>query len=107
MRALPLLVSTALALLAGCGVSQELYGARVAEVTALRARLDAEHKAALLAQTRCDRRSQDLEQGNARLADELRAAHEQLIEQARACEEAQARARQCAAPTPPTPAPTP
>lgn len=104
MRALAL---ASLVALGGCGVSPELYGARVAEVSDLRARLDAEHKAALSARAGCDRRLAELEQENARLGDELRTARQARDEQARARADAEARASQCVPPAPPDPAPTP
>jgi chemotaxis protein MotB len=57
--------------LAGCGVPEELYKARVNELSDLKAQMDAQQKASDAAKNKCNARVTDLEQQNAALKDRL------------------------------------
>ena len=73
----PLLLLTALSTLTtlsgGCGISEELYGARLAELNNVKADLDAERKAELDAKKKCKTQVGDLTAENDKLRDKLKA----------------------------------
>src|SRR5262249_14208356 len=56
---------------AGCGVSEDLYNARVNELSQLKAQMDAQQKAADAAKNKCSARVAELEQQNAAMKDRL------------------------------------
>jgi chemotaxis protein MotB len=62
-----------LPLAGGCGISQELYNARLTELTNVKADLDAERKAAAEAARKCKQQATDLDAANDALKGKLRA----------------------------------
>jgi chemotaxis protein MotB len=62
---------SAAALLAGCGIKEEVYNARVAELNKTKQQLDEERRAAADTKRRCDERQAQLDADNMRLKDRL------------------------------------
>jgi chemotaxis protein MotB len=73
MSKIGFLTLLAAAQLAGCGISEDVYNARVAELNKTKAALDEERKASAEAKRKCDERQAQLDAENQKLKDRMTA----------------------------------